>query len=65
MNGNYDPLIKYAKENGYDSLKFWDESFDTFVKDWAYIIFDCSKVKIVEIYEVDMEGNEFIKTKIK
>jgi len=65
VNGNYDPLIKYAKENGYDSLKFWDESFDTFVKDFAYIIFDGSKVKIVDVYEVDMNGSQFVITKIK
>ncbi len=49
----YEPIIKWAKENGYDSLKFVDESFDTFVHDITYIIFDGSKAKILSIFDVE------------
>jgi hypothetical protein len=46
------PLINWCKDNGYDSIKFHDESFDTFVRDITYLIFDGNKPKIIGIYEV-------------
>jgi len=47
------PLINWCLENGYDSIKFHDESFDTFVNDISYLIFDGSKPEILNIYEVE------------
>jgi hypothetical protein len=47
------PIIKWCKENGYDSIKFVDESFDTYVHDTSYVIFDGSRVNIVAVYEVE------------
>jgi hypothetical protein len=49
---DFEPLIKYAKDNGYDSLKFLDESFEGFSTDITYIIFDGSKIKIKHIYDI-------------
>ncbi len=49
---DYEPIIKYAKEHGYDSLRFIDESFDTYVRDTTYMIFDGSKVKITGVFDV-------------
>ena len=51
FSGDYTPLINWAKENGYDSVKFFDESFDTFVRDITYIIFNGDDIKILEINE--------------
>ena len=53
VDGDYEPLIKYAKSNGFDSLLFIDESFDAMIKDSTYIIFDGKKPKIVNVYDVD------------
>lgn len=47
------PIINWCKDNGYDSIKFHDESFDTFVRDITYLIFDGNKPKIINIYEVE------------
>jgi hypothetical protein len=47
------PLINWYKDNGYDSIKFYDESFDTFVRDITYLIFDGNKPKIIGVYEVE------------
>jgi hypothetical protein len=47
------PLINWCKDNGYDSIKFHDESFDTFVRDITYLIFDGNKPKIIGVYEVE------------
>ena len=47
------PLINWCKDNGYDSIKFYDESFDTFVRDITYLIFDGNKPKIIGVYEVE------------
>jgi hypothetical protein len=49
----WDPIIDWCKKNGYDSLKFNDESFDTYVKDITYLIFDGSKPEITKVYNVD------------
>jgi hypothetical protein len=66
-DNNYLPLINYAKEKGFNSLKFWDESFDAGIKDICYIIFNGDDIKIDNIYEVDMpneRANEFSYNKI-
>jgi hypothetical protein len=47
------PLIDWCKKNGFDSIKFQDESFDTFVRDITYLIFDGNKPKINSVYEVE------------
>lgn len=47
------PIVEWAKKNGYDSLKFVDESFDTFVRGISYLIFDGGKPKILDVYEVE------------
>jgi len=49
----YDPIIKWAKSNGYDSLRFMDESFDTYVRDITYLIFDGNKPNIIDILKVE------------
>ncbi len=49
----WSPLVNWCKQNGYDSIKFYDESFDTFVSDITYMIFDGSKPRILNIYEVE------------
>lgn len=49
----WNPLIDWCKKNGYDSIKFYDESFDTFVTDITYLIFDGDRPKIIGIYEVE------------
>ena len=51
FRGNWDPIIKWAKNNGFNSLKFRDESFDTFVKDDTYLIFDGNNIKILDVAE--------------
>lgn len=55
IDGDFKPLIEYAKSEGYDSLKFLDESFDTQSHDITYIIFDGSKVKVKHIYDINDE----------
>ena len=50
--GGWTPLIDWCKENGYDSIKFTDESFDVYIHGITYIIFDGNKPKINNIYEV-------------
>jgi hypothetical protein len=50
-NKGYEPVIEFAKKLGFDSLKFIDESFDTFVKDITYVIFNGRSVEIVKSYE--------------
>ncbi len=52
MNHGWTPMINWAKENGYDSLKFTDESFDTFVHDTTYLIFKDNHIKIKAVYDV-------------
>lgn len=59
------PLCNYAKQRGYDSLKFVDESFDGFVRDMCYIIFDGHKPKIIAVYRVDWDDNEHKLIRIK
>lgn len=49
----WNPIIEWCKKNGYDSIKFYDESFDTFVRDVTYLIFDGNKPKIIGIYKVE------------
>lgn len=61
INSNYEPLIKYAKLHNFNSLKFWDESFDTYVKDYSYMIFDSDDLIINKIYDVDYIQGEFVK----
>lgn len=51
FSGDYKPLINWAKNNGYDSIKFFDESFDTFVRDITYIIFNGNNIKIIDVTE--------------
>lgn len=66
-DNNYLPLINYAKQKGFNSLKFWDESFDVGIRDICYLIFNGLDVTIKNIYEVGMPNkrvNEFVKTKI-
>ena len=65
-DNNYLPLINYAKERGFNSLKFWDESFDVGIRDECYIIFDGNDISIKSVYEVDMptEENKFSYNKI-
>ena len=48
----WEPIIEWAKDNGYDSLKFHDESYDTYVRDISYIIFDGNKPIIDKVYDV-------------
>lgn len=59
----YEPIISWAKKNGYDSLKFIDESYDTFIHDVCYIVFNGSSVQIKHIYDIDkhVESNFSIK----
>jgi hypothetical protein len=67
-DNNYLPLINYAKEKGFNSLKFWDESFDAGIRDICYIIFNGDDIKIDNIYEVYMpneRANEFTIKKYK
>ena len=52
FNGDFTPIINWAKANGYDSIKFMDESSDKGVRDITYIIFDSNKVEIVDVYDV-------------
>lgn len=49
----WEPLINWCKENDYDSIKFNDESFDTFIHDTTYLIFNGNKPKIVGVYAVE------------
>jgi GNAT superfamily N-acetyltransferase len=51
-----DKLIKYAKSLGCDALKFRDESFDTMMQDFTYVVFDGNKLQVVNI--VDPESEE-------
>lgn len=53
FGGDWTPIIKWARTNGYDSLQFIDESFDTFVRDVTYLIFKGSKVKILDVFPPD------------
>ena len=64
INNNFEPLIKYAKNLGYDSLKFRDEDYAAYIRDDTYIIFDGSKIKnIMDVYDVDW--GEYGDVKIK
>jgi hypothetical protein len=65
-DNNYLPLINYAKKRGFNSLKFWDESFDVGIRDECYIIFNGNDISIKSVYEVDMptEENKFSYNKI-
>jgi hypothetical protein len=49
----WEPMIEWCKKMGYNSIKFYDESFDTFVQDITYLIFDGNKPKIINVYEVE------------
>lgn len=49
----WDPIIKYCKKIGHDSIKFTDESFDTLVHDVTYLIFNGNAPRILNIYEVE------------
>lgn len=53
MNYGWGPIIEWARKNSYDSIKFIDESFDTFVHDITYLIFDGNKPKILDVYEIE------------
>ena len=44
VQGDFEPLIKYAKENGHDSIKFKDVSFDHLMTDDTYLVFDPKNV---------------------
>ena len=44
-------LIDFAKAHGLDALKFNDESLDTWMNDKSYLIFDGSKIKVIDIIE--------------
>jgi hypothetical protein len=60
--GGWTPLIDWCKENGYDSIKLFDQSFDVYIIDTTYIIFDGNKPKITNIYEVyDAFESDFAK----
>ena len=48
----WSPIIEWAKDNGYDSIKFIDESFDTYVRGISYVIFDGNKPIITNVYDV-------------
>jgi hypothetical protein len=50
---DFEPMINWAKDNGYDSLMFIDESFDRHIRDTSYNIFDGNKVKIKSIFDVN------------
>lgn len=63
INGNFEPFIDYAKKLGNDSLKFKDESYDVGIVDDTYIIFDGSKIKITNIFDVDWGEYGNVKTK--
>lgn len=53
----WQPIIDYCKEQGYNSIKFIDESFDKNVRDVSYLIFDGNKCKILNIYNIDDNFN--------
>jgi hypothetical protein len=53
MQYGWAPIIEWSKKNGYDSLKFIDESFDTYVHDTTYLIFDGNKAKIQGIFDIE------------
>lgn len=60
------PIIEWSISNGYDSLKFIDESFDTFIRDISYLIFDGGKVDIIGVYDVeDAVNSNFAKEFVK
>jgi hypothetical protein len=58
-DNNYIPLIEYAKSKNFNSLKFWDESFDVGIRDICYIIFNGDDIKIDSIYEVDIPDERY------
>jgi len=58
-DNNYLPLIEDAKSKNFNSLKFWDESFDLGIRDICYIIFNGEDIKIDSIYEVDMPNKRY------
>lgn len=45
----WQPIIDWAKLNGYNAIIFIDESFDTFVRDTTYLIFDGTLPKIIDV----------------
>lgn len=49
----WSPIINWCKNNGYDSIEFYDESFDTYVRDITYLIFDGETPEIVNIFTVE------------
>lgn len=54
FNGDWRPIIEWAKSNGYDSIKFIDESFDKAVRDMSYIIFDSNRIEILNVSEPEI-----------
>lgn len=62
MELGWNPIIQWAKENGYDSIKFIDESYDRYVRDVTYVIFNGNNVKINDVYDindnVESDGNK-------
>jgi hypothetical protein len=48
-------LVAYAKSIGCDALKFRDESFDTYIQDNTYVVFDGNKLDVVSITDPETD----------
>lgn len=59
VDQDYGPISEYAKSKGFNSIKFWDESFDGNVRDVSYMVFDGSSVQIKQVYDV-MDGDDWV-----
>jgi chaperonin cofactor prefoldin len=57
LNDNTDlnRLISYAKSKGCDALKFMDESFDTYIQDITYVVFDGDKLNVIKITDPETD----------
>ena len=47
LQGDFSKLIKYAKQHGYDGIKFTDSSFDNQIFDITYIVFKSNQIKSI------------------
>lgn len=50
-DSDWQKLIDFVKSHGFDAVKFKDESFDTMIWDYTYIIFDGSKITVTGVRE--------------
>jgi GNAT superfamily N-acetyltransferase len=65
LEGDFLPLIAYAKAKGHDALAFLDSSFDLQIMGETFIIFDGGKVHITAVTDPEADESDAPASQIK